>query len=91
MKVICANFKPQFYYWRDSNKNEVDLLIENENGLFAYEIKSAETMNSKFYDNLDQFATLAKIPAENTAVIYTGDKSFTGGKRNFIRWNEIAT
>lgn len=87
-----ANFsgeKPQLYYWRDSNQNEVDLLVENDNGLFAYEIKSAETMNSKFYETLDKFTYIAKIPVANTAVIYAGDSSFRGNKRNFIRWDEI--
>lgn len=81
--------KPQIYYWRDSNQNEIDLLVENDGGLFAYEIKSAETMNSKFYEALEKLMERADIPSDHAAVIYDGEASFRGNKRNFIRWDEI--
>ncbi|PWJ57823.1 uncharacterized protein DUF4143 [Dyadobacter jejuensis] len=40
--------RPQIYYWRDSNQNEVDLLIQDGMNLKAVEIKAGKTINSDF-------------------------------------------
>ncbi|SHL01729.1 ATP-binding protein [Fibrobacter sp. UWEL] len=84
-----AGIEPQAYFWRDSNQQEVDLLIENEDGLWAYEIKSGETMNSKFYDSLNKFANLSGIESTHTSVVYGGDKMFRGEKANYIPWDKV--
>lgn len=84
-----AGVEPQAYFWRDSNQQEVDLLVENEDGLWAYEIKSSETMNGKFYDSLNKFIDLSGIEHSHAAVVYAGDKKFLGEKVNYIPWNHV--
>jgi predicted AAA+ superfamily ATPase len=52
------NFKTHenYYFWRDSSGNEVDLLIEYGTKLLAVEIKSSKTIHTDFFKNLKQFS-----------------------------------
>jgi predicted AAA+ superfamily ATPase len=40
--------EPNLYFWRDSNKNEVDLLFDRNRSVVPIEIKSSMTWNSDF-------------------------------------------
>ncbi len=44
--------RPQNYFWRESNKAEIDIIIENENGTKYIEIKSSKTYNTRLFDSL---------------------------------------
>ena len=82
--------EPNAYFWRDSNGLEVDLVVEENQNLKLYEIKSSNTMNEKFFTSMMKVANLANISVENTNVIYAGDKSlpansFHGG---YISWKD---
>lgn len=78
-----------FYFWRDSNQNEVDLLIENGENMKAYEIKSSATLNKKFLIGLKRFQSIANIATENLSVIYGGDIDFQTDNGKFISWKNI--
>lgn len=47
----CYNkrVQPNFHYFRDSNGNEVDLIIEQAGYTNAIEIKPAKTINESFF------------------------------------------
>lgn len=64
--------RPLFYFWRDSNGNEVDLLIETATGLIPIEIKSGQTLNRDFFTGLERWTTLAGSLARNPTLIYGG-------------------
>lgn len=49
----------ELYFWQESNKREVDLLMEKHGVLIAAEIKSAATINTSFFDNLQAFQKYA--------------------------------
>ncbi len=49
----------EFYYWRDSHGNEVDLVIPDLEGIHAYEIKSTTTIEAKLFKGLDYFKKIA--------------------------------
>jgi predicted AAA+ superfamily ATPase len=44
-----------FFFWRDSTGNEIDLLIERGKQLIALEIKSGKTITSDFFNGLINF------------------------------------
>jgi len=46
----------QFYFWRDAQGNEIDLLIERESSLLAIEIKSGKTIHQDFFKSLRDFS-----------------------------------
>lgn len=64
---------PMFYFWRDSNGNEVDLLIESGAGLTPVEIKSGQTLNRDFFTGIERWTALAGKRARNPTLIYGGD------------------
>jgi len=67
--------RPQIYYWRDSNENEVDLLIQDGMYLKAVEIKAGKTVNTDFFKGLKYFKKIA--PEAQSILIYGGDESQT--------------
>ena len=50
-KQINKGKTPEMYFYRDSNGNEVDVLV-NDNGINAYEIKSSQTYHTSFLKGL---------------------------------------
>lgn len=60
------------YFYRDSNGNEVDLLVKRGSRYNAFEIKSSSTFHPDFIKGLNSFAqAFPDLTAEKT-VIYTG-------------------
>ena len=51
--------KAAFYFWRDSNQSEVDLLQEKDGKLIAIEIKASETFHNDFLKGLKKFQKVA--------------------------------
>lgn len=63
---------PHLYYYRDSHKNEVDLIFKKGNTLIPIEIKSGETYNKSYLKNLKFFQRLIEERMEKGYVIYSG-------------------
>jgi len=88
-RSLFAGREPQLYFWRDSNKNEVDLLVESDGQLRAIEIKSAATMRPDFFNNLNKFKEISGLAPENLSVIYGGDENYTTGTGTFVAWRNL--
>ncbi|GHS94110.1 hypothetical protein FACS1894207_1730 [Bacteroidia bacterium] len=88
-KHFFAGKEPQIYFWRDSNKNEIDLLLENGGQLQAIEIKSSATMKNDFFNMLELFQSFSGIAKENISVIYGGDMDYATHKGKFISWRNF--
>jgi predicted AAA+ superfamily ATPase len=85
-KYIFAGKEPHIYFWRDSNQNEVDLLLENGEQLQAIEIKSSATMKNDFFGGLETFQSISGISTENLFVVYGGETDYTTKKGKFVSW-----
>ncbi len=81
--------EPAIYFWRDSNQNEVDLLIESNNQLHAVEIKSSATMNPVFFKTLKIFQSLSHINPDNLSVVYAGDIDYQTDNGRFVSWKNM--
>jgi uncharacterized protein len=81
------------YYWQDSNKKEVDLIIEQGQLLKIYEIKSSSTPKLEFAKNLNMFAKLAKERGIKTKqyLIYTGAENYKQNSLNITDWKTAIT
>ncbi|MDR2148955.1 MAG: ATP-binding protein [Tannerella sp.] len=88
-KYFFEGKEPQIYFWRDSNKNEVDLLLESGDQLQAIEIKSSATMKNDFFNTLEMFRSISGIKTENVSVIYGGDTDYTTQRGKFVSWKNI--
>ena len=63
--------RSNLHFYRDSNGNEVDLLLTQGGGLFPMEIKSGQTLNPDYFKGLQNFAALFPLP-QGAALIYAG-------------------
>ncbi len=59
-------------FYRDSNGNEVDLLMEVGPDLFPVEIKSAETIVPEFFKGLVSFSKIAPKVLLGAGLVYGG-------------------
>ena len=66
----------QYYYWRDNNDVEIDLIQYNGNSILPIEIKSAQTYIKDFEKNLLKF--MAYSGQNSGMVIYDGAQTFKG-------------
>lgn len=62
----------QLYFYRDSNQNEVDLLLDNGISIDAIEIKSSETFDKSFQKGLNYIRQLLPEKIKNTTICYAG-------------------
>ena len=61
------------YFYRDSNGNEVDLLVRNGSGYDCHEIKSATTFHPDFAKGLTNFGKAFPDLAKSRTIIYSGN------------------
>lgn len=82
---------PNLFFYRDKNKNEVDLIFKRSRELVPIEIKSSKTYNPDFFKGLRHFRENAPNAGEGY-LIYAGDLNpdidFIK-VRNFTRTGEI--
>lgn len=64
--------RPNFHFYRDSEGNEIDLLIEVDGGVMPIEIKSGETLAPDFFRGLQAFARLYREPPPNAGILVYG-------------------
>lgn len=76
-----------FYFWRDSQGHEVDLLIENGEKLFPIEIKSGQTIASSMFSGLNYWQKLSQC--DGGMLIYSGSNSYTRNGMQVRSWMEI--
>ncbi len=84
--------QPEFYFWQDSNGNEVDLIIDSAKHLELIEIKSGSTPNADFSTNLQKLTKLMQATGIKTkaTVLYGGsDGGFTMNKVQYSDWESL--
>ncbi|EKE21377.1 MAG: hypothetical protein ACD_7C00266G0013 [uncultured bacterium] len=75
-EVFKNNFNagktPSVYFWRDKTGHEIDCLIEESNRKIAVEIKSAKTIGSDFFVNLDYLQKISDNLFDQGVLVYNG-------------------
>lgn len=77
-------------FFRDSNKKEIDLIIESGDAIIPVEIKAYETMQSSFFDTLTWFQE-QKQNVATPVVIYGGEHTQKRTRGNVIPWLHVAS
>ncbi|MCU7939733.1 MAG: DUF4143 domain-containing protein, partial [gamma proteobacterium symbiont of Bathyaustriella thionipta] len=73
-----------FYHYRDKDKVEVDIIVENAQGdCFAIEVKSAASLKSKDFNGLKRFQNVAGERFKFGVLLYDGDHSSSFGDNLF--------
>jgi hypothetical protein len=63
----------QLCYYRDSNNNEVDLILDYTSHMDAIEIKSSQTFDKSFLKGLNYIRGILPEKIRNTTVCYSGE------------------
>ena len=66
--------QPGLYFWRDTSRHEVDVLIDLGAKRVPVEIKSARTLTEDFFKGLEYWRSLAGQPEGPAALVYGGDQ-----------------
>jgi len=80
---------PRLYYFRDSNGNEVDLLIEKGPSIHAFEMKYGKTVNPDYFKGLHYWAGLTGSPTAYGTLIYGGDIGSNRQEGRIVSWNAL--
>jgi len=65
--------KPNVYFWRDQQGNEVDIVYDKAGELFACEVKSAQTFNASLLSNINRWIKITKSSKSSCHLVYGGD------------------
>ncbi len=75
-----------FWFWRDSNGREVDMLEKSVRGFDIYEIKSTSTIMPKLIKGLDYFDHITKGRVKSKTLIYGGEEDQDRTKFRVRSW-----
>lgn len=78
---------PELMFYRDSNGNEVDLLVANGQLIEGYEIKSSATYNVSFESCFSKLTPALDSNLTRRAVIYNGFQERTGSPIEVLRYS----
>lgn len=69
--------EPRLFFWRDSSKNEIDLIIERGGRPWrAIEVKSSATYRPSYFSVLDRLGDAMGLAPSDRYVVYGGQESF---------------
>lgn len=77
------------YFYRDSNQNEIDLMLKRGEAFYGIEIKSSMTYHPTFEKGLKQMDGWLKSPVSSKAVIYAGELENTSGKISLLNYKHL--
>lgn len=86
---LHKNERPEYYYWRDSNGNEVDLLTKESDKYKLYEIKSAMTVRQDQFKGLNYLKALITEDKVEKHLIYGGDQNYRFLDVNIHSWDRV--
>ncbi len=64
---------PSLFFYRDIQKNEVDVIYKKGHELIPIEIKSSKTYHSEFTEKLHYFQSIVNEKAPQSFLIYAGE------------------
>ncbi len=88
-QTLHLGMRPAFYFWQDSHGLEVDLLWEKAGRVSSMEIKSGQTVNNNFFDNLQKFAGIHEMESSQQFLVYGGNDGYTQNNIQVMGWRNI--
>lgn len=82
------------YFWRDSQGNEIDILIEKANNLIPLEIKSSYTITSSFFKSFEYWKNISKESPKKASqgiIVYAGDQEQEITDIKIMNWKKIGS
>jgi predicted AAA+ superfamily ATPase len=77
-----------FYFWRDSNGNEIDLLLVDGMNVSCYEMKASQTVKSEYLKALHYLDTIANYDYKHY-LLNTMETNQNRSNESIISWKNI--
>lgn len=74
----------QFYFYRDTNGNEIDLIFSQAGKIYPIEIKAAETFQSEFLKGIQAVSKATKL--EHPLVVFGGTQRQERSEFTIVPW-----
>lgn len=81
---------PHLYFWQTVKGHEIDCIIDEGLRLIPIEIKSGQTIQSHFFDNLEKWKELSSSEG-NAYLVYGGNDNQSRTIAKVISWNSVGT
>lgn len=88
---LNAGERPELYFWRDSNGNEIDVIMDTGSHLVSIEIKSGVTVAKDFFGGLKKWRQLAGEQAGRQLLVYGGEESYRQNDVEVVGWKKLAS
>lgn len=79
-----------YYFWQDSNANEVDLLMKKGEGFSVFEIKATQTLSPGLFKEMDRFEDISAPAKVEKTLIYGGKEDEKRTRYHVISWRNIS-
>lgn len=76
----------EYWFWRDSNGHEIDLLMKSAEGFDIFEIKSTSTITYKLIEGMNYFDRISDGRVKSKTLIYGGDASQNRSQFRVRNW-----
>ena len=82
---------PHLSFWRDTNKNEIDVIVEKGPVPFAaIEVKSSATFRAKYFDVIERIAPRELgLKADSCSVVYAGEDELSSPRGRLVPYADI--
>ena len=81
----------RLHFWRDSNGNEIDIIIEDGTRLIPVEVKSGKTLSPTAFSGLEKWCSLAGVNAATPFLVYGGTETYQQNGIKVVGWRDIHT
>lgn len=81
---------PHFYFWRDKQGSEIDLIFEAHNSIGAIEIKSSQTLSQDAFKEIRYWQKISHHSREECFVIYGGEEFQDRSDARAYGWQKCA-
>ncbi len=79
----------KYWFWRDSNGNEVDLLSKQGMNFHIFEIKSTKTILYRLLKGLNYFDEISDGMTKSKTIIYGGENTHERTDFNVLSWKDL--
>ena len=90
---VHSGVQPSLFHYRETRGLEIDLLIEQDKGMDAVEIKSGATAATDFFKNLERFSDRMRGAGKKhrirSHVVYGGDDSRKHSFAQVLSWRDV--
>ena len=84
-----AGRESNLFFYRDSNRNEIDLLLFTQQKIDGYEIKSSSTFHPDFTSKLAKMNEYVSGDIGRRAVIYNGTLENSQSEVQLLNWKSF--